>query len=69
MRLLNVIPFKVGDRVETLQPRVRTRWTTITVEDIRVATESDWCFPGQMCVWWNRGSSRWPVTLCRKVQQ
>lgn len=69
MRLLNVTPFEPGDRVDVLNQHVGTRWNTITVEEIRVATKSDWCFPGQLCVWWNGGRSRWPVTLCRKAEQ
>lgn len=69
MRLTNLI--RPGDKVDLLMSHNGEDWLTVVVEEIGTAKDDDWntAFHGRMCVWWNRGSNRWPVTLCRKAEQ
>jgi hypothetical protein len=68
MKIKNLCGLKVGDRVQLMHQFGQGPWTIVTVEEVKSASKTDWCFPNQVCVWWN-GSQRWPISLCRKVEE
>lgn len=68
MRLLNKHDIKVGDVVEYVDTD-GVRAGRYKVARIEPASETDWNkdFRGKLCVW--SGHTRWPIDMCRKVEQ